>query len=215
MWLVKTFNYFFILLLHFHMHVQGNVSDGCILQVMYARATFNYSIGDTLELNCTVKFCKLNLNIYWCKIEANNCEPLITNSKENAISGTTFLVYKVFSVEHNDTGKYQCVANESSYFSRGHLITVYVHGVKADSHETSISEIPTNSTMHALDLANTPLWIFYIVIAIGTVSAIVFLIMITLFCIRNFHDPLEKEEPSTSYAMHQYHGVPRVTCKEP
>ncbi|XP_078259140.1 uncharacterized protein LOC144595488 [Rhinoraja longicauda] len=213
MWFVKTLKHFLLIsLLPFIVRLQENKSDNCHLSVIYTKATLNYSIGDTLVLNCTVKPCKLTPTINWYKTTSNSSERMSVKSLVNP-SSVIFVTYTVPSVNLTDSGEYQCVADQDGRITNGHIITVNVHGVKIGSYETSTAVTPTNATMSVPDPANTPLWIFYGVILVGIVGAVVFLVTITYFCIRNFHEPLETVEPGNSCQGSQCHGMTEMNGK--
>ncbi|XP_059826530.1 uncharacterized protein si:ch211-214p13.8 isoform X2 [Hypanus sabinus] len=194
---VKTLKQFlFIALLPFAMQLQANESDGCDFSVMYRKATFNYSIGDAMTLNCTVQFCeKKPLFADWCKRRGNSCEPL--SNENETYNNKMFIVYTVPSINLTDSGKYQCQAKRNNEMVKGHIITVNVHGVKVTTHEPS----------------TTGEWVSYIIIAVGTVSAVVIIVLITYFCIRNFHEPLETAEPSANSQRTQYHNMTEINEK--
>lgn len=105
----------------------------CLPSVVYPKATYNYSIGDTLVLNCSVQLCKLIPNsITWYKMSANNSEKIDVKNVINS-SSVIFVAYTVSSVNLTDSGKYQCIAAQGSQIAQGHIITVNVHGEYCDS----------------------------------------------------------------------------------
>ncbi|XP_055492616.1 uncharacterized protein si:ch211-214p13.8 [Leucoraja erinacea] len=212
MWFAKTLKHFLLVsLLPFTVHLQGNKT--CLPSVVYPKATYNYSIGDTLVLNCSVQLCKLIPNsITWYKMSANNSEKIDVKNVINS-SSVIFVAYTVSSVNLTDSGKYQCIAAQGLRIAQGHIITVNVHGVKPDSYETSTTVTPTNATMTVPNPDSTPLWIFYGVILVGIVGAVVFLVMMTYFCIRNFQEPLETVEPRNSCQGSQCHGMTEMNGK--
>ncbi|XP_072884960.1 B- and T-lymphocyte attenuator-like isoform X2 [Hemitrygon akajei] len=214
---VKTLKQFLLIaLLPFTMQLQANESDGCNFSVMYLKATLDYSIGDTMTLNCTVQFCEKPLFAGWCKQRGNSCEPLLKEDKTfKDHPFKTFIVYTVPSVNLTDSGKYQCQAKQNNEMSKGHIITVHVHGVKVTTHEPSTTGefIPTNSTMMIQGPVNSISWVSYIIIAVGTVSAVGIIVLITYFCIRNFHEPLETAEPSANSQRTQYHNMTEINEK--
>ncbi|XP_051882338.1 uncharacterized protein LOC127576045 [Pristis pectinata] len=216
MWLVKTLKHFLLVsLLPFTVHLQGKKTDDCNVEVKYPKATFSYFIGDTMVLNCTVEFCQSEPpDTYWCK-HANSCEPLQDTNRTNNkhLDKIMFLVYTISHVNLTDSGKYQCVAKQNGKILKGHIITVNVAGVKATSYETNTGVTPTNSTMLIVNPASTPLWIVYSIIAVGVVGAISFLIMVTYFCIRNFHEPLEAVEPGIGGQRSQCHNMTEINGK--
>ncbi|XP_062903572.1 uncharacterized protein si:ch211-214p13.8 [Mobula hypostoma] len=204
-------------LLPFVLQTQVNKGDGCGIEVMYLKATFNYSIGDTMTLNCTVKFCDSKTpTAGWCKQLVNGCEPLPNeNERSKNHPFEMLMVYTIPSVNLTDSGRYQCQAEQNNATAKGHIITVNVHGVKATTHGPSTTGelIPTNSTMMTQGPVNSISWVSYAIIAVGTVSAVGFIVLITYFCIRNFHEPLDSAEPSASSQRTQYHNMTEINEK--
>ncbi|XP_007893045.2 uncharacterized protein LOC103179522 isoform X2 [Callorhinchus milii] len=66
------------LLLTVLLQTQASASLGCLLTVRSAEQLLNVSVGDQLQLKCTVQFCgkKQLPETYWCKFSTNSCQPL-------------------------------------------------------------------------------------------------------------------------------------------
>ncbi|XP_038674820.1 uncharacterized protein LOC119977707 isoform X2 [Scyliorhinus canicula] len=200
MWRIKTHNYFFLTsFLYFSAHLKG--SYPCPLRVGYPRVTLNNTVGDSLTLNCTVLYCAAEQpEVYWCKYHANSCQQLnATNRSIKNIHNMTergiLVVYTISSVNLTDSGSYQCHAKEGDVQANGNSIIV------------NVFETSANSTMKTQNPLGTPIWIFYSIIVVGILGTVLFLVLITYFCIRNFNEPGETREPVDSCGRHECHAM--------
>ncbi|XP_078422421.1 uncharacterized protein LOC144695406 [Cetorhinus maximus] len=60
-------------------NVFESTNAACSLFVQYSRAVLNYSVGDSLTLNCTVQFCANGVQLpeaHWCKMHGKTCQPV-------------------------------------------------------------------------------------------------------------------------------------------
>ncbi|XP_042190673.1 B- and T-lymphocyte attenuator-like isoform X2 [Callorhinchus milii] len=204
MWLTKTCKYIFnAFLLLCVVSLQGHETLDCTLDVAYLKQTINLNVGQHLMLNCTVDFCSTNgqlSTVYWCKFSGIKCNQLNThihNGGAKFQNKTRMLViYEVSSVNLNDSGTFQCQAHQGVELSIGHSITVHVRENPTEApHAINITAAVTNNTMSTTQASmQTPSWILYCLIGLGVVAAIIFIVMITYFCLRNIEDPLESKE---------------------
>ncbi|XP_041055476.1 B- and T-lymphocyte attenuator isoform X2 [Carcharodon carcharias] len=176
-----------------------------------------YSVGDSLTLNCTIWHCTGRPEIHWCKIISDKCLPLSeANTKRttpNDTNNKTVVVYTISSVNLTDSGIYQCHATEMTVSSKGNSITVNVFESKGHISENNSTETPTNSTMKTSDPLSTPIWIFYSIIVIGILGTVLFLVLITYFCIRNFNEPQETREPTDNCRRNEGHAMTEINDK--
>ncbi|XP_072332148.1 uncharacterized protein [Scyliorhinus torazame] len=199
MWCVKTHNYFFLTsFLYFSAHLKG--SYPCGLQVGYPRATFNYTVGDSLELVCCVLCATEKTEVHWCKYHSNSCQKVkeTTRSSTNIHNETKqkmLVVYTISSVNLTDSGSYQCRAKQGGVQANGNSIVV------------NVFETSANSTMKTQNPLSTPIWIFYSIIVMGILGTVLFLVLITYFCIRNFNEPGGTGEPVDSCGRHECHAM--------
>ncbi|XP_067890296.1 B- and T-lymphocyte attenuator-like isoform X2 [Heterodontus francisci] len=206
MWKIRTCDYFLLAaLFYFVVHLEG--SDLCSLRVGCPSMMLNYSVGDSLTLNCTVLYCAADRPIvHWCKLHSNSCQPLTEGYKttlrnsSNATEYEMLLAYTISSLNLTDSGTYRCEATVRDTRGMGNGITVTVFATA------------TTSTMKMSNI-NTPLWILYSIIVMGIVGTVLFLVLITYFCIRNFN---ETKEPTANcrrnecLAMSENNGKPTI-----
>ncbi|XP_078078855.1 B- and T-lymphocyte attenuator isoform X2 [Mustelus asterias] len=205
--LIETCNYFLLAAcVYFTVHLEGSYS--CPLRVGYPRAVLNYSIGDSLTLNCTILYCGPKLpEITWCKLHSNSCEP-VEEAKEHKFTPTNnsteqriLLVFTISSINLTDRGTYRCQAKEGSVSAMGHTIVV------------NVFETTTNSTMKPVGALGTPPWIFYSIIVMGILGTVLFLVLITYFCIRNMNEFRETRQRSDSCGKHECHTMTQTNGK--
>ncbi|XP_067867081.1 uncharacterized protein [Heterodontus francisci] len=128
--LAVTIGLFFLLIL---IQLQENTVATCSLRVGYPRAVLNYSVGDSLTLNCTILFCGDVPKIYWCKLQTNNCQPLIGSIHHqlktyspNDTEKVLHTVYTIPTVTLADSGIFRCQATQGDSHGMGHTIIVNV-----------------------------------------------------------------------------------------
>ncbi|XP_078401027.1 B- and T-lymphocyte attenuator [Cetorhinus maximus] len=216
MWYIRIRKYFFLAaFLYFPIRFEGSYS--CPLRVGYPRATLNHSVGDSLMLNCTIQYCTDRPEIHWCKLISDNCQPLgEATTKWTTLIDTnnkTFVVYTISSVTLNDSGSYQCHATNKAISAKGNSIIVNVFESKGHVSENNSIETPTNSTMKTSEPLNTPIWIFYSIIVIGILGTVLFLVLITYFCIRNINEPQETREPTDNYRRNECNAMTEINGK--
>ncbi|XP_043573503.1 uncharacterized protein LOC122563612 isoform X2 [Chiloscyllium plagiosum] len=111
--------------------IQGNGNCACPVRVIYPRSTLHLTVGDSLTLNCTVKFCtgeEQKPVVNWCIIEAHHCHPVSTNglSFNHDQQGNLLVSYKIAALNYSDSGTFRCEASQGNVMARGHSIVVNV-----------------------------------------------------------------------------------------
>uniref|UniRef100_UPI00398EF965 B- and T-lymphocyte attenuator-like n=1 Tax=Pristiophorus japonicus TaxID=55135 RepID=UPI00398EF965 len=221
MWFMRTADCFLLtILLLFAVQLQGNGSKGCSLVARNPRAVLNYTVGDSLKLNCTVEYCQAEQpKVSWCKFHSNSCQELngafktINTTSSNSTEYRMFVLYAFSSINVNDSGTYRCQAIEKNVNTMGNSILVNVFESKRHLDGNRYTVTAETITMKPPNPMNTPLWIFYSIIVVGIVGAVVFLVMITYFCIRNFHEPLESIESSETCRRTECHAMTETNEK--
>eukprot|EP00062_Callorhinchus_milii_P010095 gi/632954592/ref/XP_007893043.1/ PREDICTED: uncharacterized protein LOC103179522 isoform X1 [Callorhinchus milii] len=136
------------LLLTVLLQTQASASLGCLLTVRSAEQLLNVSVGDQLQLKCTVQFCgkKQLPETYWCKFSTNSCQPL--NETTRLYPGnprrTVFVTYRVSSVQLSDGGTFVCQAKHGSETAVGYSIRVNVRDTPLS---VQISKAPLNPSV--------------------------------------------------------------------
>ncbi|XP_048388275.2 B- and T-lymphocyte attenuator-like isoform X2 [Stegostoma tigrinum] len=169
------------------------------MNVGYPRAKLNHSIGDSLTLNCTVMYCKQVPETNWCKVQSNSCQPVIGKKIQEPhlasnTEGKVFVLYTISSMNLTDSGTYRCYAKDKDLTVQGNSVTVSVFEPKKQNDRNNFNVTATNSTMTKQNPLGTPLWIFYSIIVMGTLGTVLFIIMITYFCLRNLTESQETKE---------------------
>ncbi|XP_048468823.1 uncharacterized protein LOC109929356 [Rhincodon typus] len=113
-----------------------NTSASCSLLVLYQRAVFNYSVSDSLTLNCTIQFCANGTQLpkaHWCKMFGNVCQPVTGRTHHPNMSYSLLVgdkkmsvIHTVAHVELSTSGFYQCQATEGAVTTMGQFVQVNV-----------------------------------------------------------------------------------------
>ncbi|XP_048454265.1 B- and T-lymphocyte attenuator [Rhincodon typus] len=200
MWFTRTQKHL-VLAAFLYIAVYSKESDLCMMNVGYPRAKLNHSIGDSLTLNCTVMYCNQVPETNWCKVQSNSCHPVIGQKIQpshlaNNTEGKVFVLYTISSMNLTDSGTYRCYAKYGDVTVQGNSITVNVFEPKKQNDRNNVNVTATNSTMMKQNPLGTPLWIFYTIIVMGILGTVLFVVLITYFCIRNFTESQETKEPT-------------------
>ncbi|XP_060703541.1 uncharacterized protein LOC132830083 [Hemiscyllium ocellatum] len=117
-------------------NVFENTKAACSLSILHQRAVFNYSVGDSLTLNCTVQFCVNEVQLpeaHWCKMHGNLCQPVTGRTHYPNISYSLqdkemkmSVIHTVTHVELSTSGFYQCQATQGAVTTVGQLVHVNV-----------------------------------------------------------------------------------------
>ncbi|XP_072434173.1 B- and T-lymphocyte attenuator-like isoform X1 [Chiloscyllium punctatum] len=210
---------FFVLAAFLYVAVYPEENPLCSVRVGYPRAKLNCSTGDRLTLNCTVVYCKdIELTAHWCKIHSNSCQPINKITKyqltdTNATEQQMLVVYTISSINLTDNGTYRCQAYQNSITAKGHSISVNVFEPKKQNDTINVTVTATNSTMKGHNPLGTPIWIFYSIIVMGVLGTVLFLVLITYFCIKNFHDSQETKEPTDKCERSECHAMTEANGK--
>ncbi|XP_060682474.1 B- and T-lymphocyte attenuator isoform X2 [Hemiscyllium ocellatum] len=198
---------FLVLAAFLYVAVYPEENHSCPVRVGYPRAMFNCSTGDRLTLNCTVVYCKgIELTVHWCKIHSNSCQSVnkITQHQltdTNATEQQMLVVYTISSINLTDNGTYRCEAQQNAITAKGHSINL------------NVFVTATNSTMKGHNPLGTPIWIFYSIIVMGILGTVLFLVLFTYFCIKNFHESQETKEPTDKCERSECHAMTEANGK--
>ncbi|XP_067867080.1 B- and T-lymphocyte attenuator-like [Heterodontus francisci] len=111
--------------------IQGNGNRACELSVIYPQALLIRNVGDSLTLNCTVKFCADQAQepvVHWCILETTSCQPVPANRTRtnNGKEGSIFVSHTIAFLNFSDSGTFRCEASHGKLKSLGHSIVVNV-----------------------------------------------------------------------------------------
>ncbi|XP_038674595.1 uncharacterized protein LOC119977572 [Scyliorhinus canicula] len=117
-------------------NVLENTMAACSFLVQSPRTVLNYSVGDSLTLNCAVQFCANGMQLpeaHWCKMHGKTCQPVtgeihypnITYSPQD-MEKKMLVIHTVSHVEVGTGGLYQCQATQGAVSTLGQLVSVNV-----------------------------------------------------------------------------------------
>ncbi|XP_072373413.1 netrin receptor DCC-like [Scyliorhinus torazame] len=117
-------------------NVSENTKAACSFFVQSPRTVLNYSVGDSLTLNCAVQYCANGIQLpeaHWCKMHGETCQPVtgkihypnITYSPQD-MEKKMLVIHTVSHVEMGTGGIYQCRATQGAVTTVGQLVSVNV-----------------------------------------------------------------------------------------
>ncbi|XP_067863149.1 uncharacterized protein [Heptranchias perlo] len=111
--------------------IQGNGNRACPLAAMYPRAMLTRTVGDSLTLNCTIKYCSdqaQDVEAHWCIMEASSCQPVTGNliHSGNGKEKQIFVTHTIAFLNFSDSGTFRCHASQGALTTMGHSIVVNV-----------------------------------------------------------------------------------------
>ncbi|XP_041068198.1 taste receptor type 1 member 1-like [Carcharodon carcharias] len=148
----------------------GNGNLACPLTVVYPRNKLIRTVGDSLTLNCTVKFCADQAQepvVHWCMLEAGSCQPVPpnrTNSNHDKES-SIFVSYTIAYLNFSDSGIFRCEALQGIMKAIGNSIVLNV---------TEAPDVPVIPVEHA---DNTYNWYYLVLLPLFVV-----IVCVILYC---------------------------------
>ncbi|XP_038674584.1 B- and T-lymphocyte attenuator-like isoform X2 [Scyliorhinus canicula] len=148
----------------------GNGNHACPLKVMYPRSKLTRTVGESLTLNCTVKFCADQAEepvVHWCVLQGHSCQPIPANntSSNNDDESSLLVRYTIANVNYSDSGTFRCEASHGNIKSMGHSIILNV---------TEASDDPIIPVEH---VDNSYKWYFLLLLPL-----VVVIVCVTLYC---------------------------------
>ncbi|KAG9335021.1 hypothetical protein JZ751_006162 [Albula glossodonta] len=158
-------------------HAQGQGTE-CSVDIRVRRNTnFEQVATKSLKITCPVQNCGQTIDVTWCKVQGNNCNPLnITNGitvgweKLEQEMPEWFLAFASIKVE--DSGKYRCRLSGDK-MAVGHNIGITVTAANAsDSLENAVANSSSSSTAGNEGTTQDLSWLPYIYICTGMVVVV-------------------------------------------
>lgn len=105
----------------------GFDATDCPVEIQVLRhSEYKINVGNSLDIDCPVHYCKEKPVMQWCKIDAN---AICVELKESKIEwNSKVFTLKFFSVHQNDSGIYRCRAIGKNFSSESHGINVIIEG---------------------------------------------------------------------------------------
>ncbi|XP_039379914.1 B- and T-lymphocyte attenuator isoform X2 [Mauremys reevesii] len=191
--------------------VYGNVTGNCTIEIQVRRGyRYDGTPGDSLSIECPVKYCTEKPAMNWCKIEGMSC--FLLKNESNMHSGWgegQVFVLNFVPVHQNNSGSYRCRAAVGSLSSQSHSIAVHVQEVTTNapttppSSATNVTEAPQGPNN------NNKKWIIYALPSLGALCLLILIFLCLLCCLR-WHQVKPKTTPVTS--QKEMNTVSRSTC---
>ncbi|XP_039379924.1 B- and T-lymphocyte attenuator isoform X3 [Mauremys reevesii] len=137
--------------------VYGNVTGNCTIEIQVRRGyRYDGTPGDSLSIECPVKYCTEKPAMNWCKIEGMSC--FLLKNESNMHSGWgegQVFVLNFVPVHQNNSGSYRCRAAVGSLSSQSHSIAVHVQEVTTNAPTTPPSMKPKTTPVTSQKEMNT------------------------------------------------------------
>ncbi|XP_027675835.2 B- and T-lymphocyte attenuator isoform X2 [Chelonia mydas] len=198
-----------------HCQVYGDMTVNCTVELLVTRG-YRYpgKPGDSLSIECPVKYCTEKPAMNWCKIQEMHCSLLKDGpTRHTAWKDGNVFVLNFVPVHKNHSGLYRCQATVGSLRSESHAVEVLVQEVttnaptnplsKQFAGATNVTEAPQGPS------SNNKKWIIYALSSLGALCLLILICLCLLCCLR-WHSVKPKTTPVTS--QKEMNMVSRATC---
>ncbi|XP_032637213.1 B- and T-lymphocyte attenuator isoform X1 [Chelonoidis abingdonii] len=195
--------------------VYGNVTGNCTVELQVTRGyRYDGKPGDSLSIECPVKYCTEKPAMNWCKIQGMDCLLLKNESNMHTAWGEgKVFVLNFVPVHQNNSGSYRCQATMGSLSSESHSVTVHVQEVTTNAPTNP----PSKEFAGATNVTEAPQgpsninkkWIIYALPSLGALCLLILICLCLLCCLR-WHQVKPKTTPVTS--QKEMNMVSRSTC---
>ncbi|XP_074974279.1 B- and T-lymphocyte attenuator isoform X3 [Caretta caretta] len=127
-----------------HCQVYGDVTVNCTVELLVTRGyRYPRKPGDSLNIECPVKYCTEKPAMNWCKIQETHCSLLKDGpTRHTAWKDGNVFVLNFVPVHKNDSGLYRCQATVGSLRSESHAVEVLVQEVTTNAPTNPLSMKP-------------------------------------------------------------------------
>ncbi|XP_037381454.1 B- and T-lymphocyte attenuator isoform X1 [Talpa occidentalis] len=191
---------FWVLFLDRYLGIWSTDGEKSCLEIRVKRnSIYTAQAGQSVDLECPVKYCGKRPNMTWCKLNATCLS--IEDKLQGHMSWMSWMDISVFVLHFNqvrvdDTGSYRCSARATNTSVESHTVTLHVTEKTENCSERCLGNITSDSgTLFKKEKMGTR-WILHSLVALG--GLLVLITCIYLFYRLRRHKGEQKKSSDTA-----------------